>query len=97
MSARVVYVALGALIIKERLQLTDRETVEPVRENPYVHYFLGYTSYLTKPRFDASTMVSFREHVGFEKIQLMNAFLIQKHAGVSEASTLDTDVRDDDP
>ncbi len=42
-------------------------------------------------------MVSFREHVGFEKIQLMNALLVRRHAGASEASTLDTDVRDDDP
>jgi len=28
-------VALGALLVKERLGLTDRETVETIQENPY--------------------------------------------------------------
>ena len=31
-------VALGALLIKERLGLTDRETVEAIRENPYLQF-----------------------------------------------------------
>jgi hypothetical protein len=28
--------ALGALIIKEKLGISDRETVEQIRENPYL-------------------------------------------------------------
>ncbi len=31
-------VALGALLIKERLGLTDRETVETIQENPYLQF-----------------------------------------------------------
>ena len=38
-------VALGALIIKERLTTTDREAVEQIRENPYLQYFLGYSEF----------------------------------------------------
>lgn len=37
--------ALGALIIKETLGISDRETVEQIRENPYLQYFIGKKSY----------------------------------------------------
>jgi hypothetical protein len=33
--------ALGALIIKEKLGISDRETVEQIKENPYLQYFLN--------------------------------------------------------
>jgi hypothetical protein len=36
--------ALGALIIKEKLGISDRETVEQIRENPYLQYFIGKDS-----------------------------------------------------
>jgi hypothetical protein len=32
-------VALGSLIIKEKLGTSDRETVEQIKENPYLQYF----------------------------------------------------------
>ena len=31
--------ALGSLIIKERLGISDRETVEQIKEKPYLQYF----------------------------------------------------------
>ncbi|MFT6178593.1 MAG: IS5 family transposase [Akkermansiaceae bacterium] len=34
-------IAFGALVIKERLSITDEETVEQILENPYLQYFLG--------------------------------------------------------
>src|SRR6056297_390247 len=40
--AMSVRVALGALIIKERLGTSDEETVEQISENPYLQYFLGF-------------------------------------------------------
>lgn len=33
--------ALGSLIIKEKLGISDRETVEQIRENPYLQDFIG--------------------------------------------------------
>jgi hypothetical protein len=36
--------ALGALIIKEKLGISDRLTVEQIRENPYLQYFIGQSS-----------------------------------------------------
>ncbi|MBE9122375.1 transposase [Tychonema sp. LEGE 07199] len=37
---------LRALIIKEKLGTSDRETIEQIRENPYLQYFICMTSYL---------------------------------------------------
>ena len=37
--AKSCRVALGDLIIKERLGTSDEETVEQIRENPYLQYF----------------------------------------------------------
>jgi hypothetical protein len=49
--------ALGALIIKEILGTSDRETVEQIKENPYLQYFIGMISYSSETSFDASMMV----------------------------------------
>ena len=35
--------ALGALIIKARLNLTDEELVEQIKENPYLQLFIALT------------------------------------------------------
>ncbi len=35
-AAKSFRMALGALIIKEKLGISDRETVEQIRENPYL-------------------------------------------------------------
>ncbi len=62
--AKNVRIALGALIIKERLGLSDEETVEQIRENPYLQYFLGFEGYRDQPPFEASMMVHFRKRMG---------------------------------
>ena len=41
-------IAIGALIIKHRQNLTDEETVEQIMENPYLQYFLGYEEFQDK-------------------------------------------------
>ena len=66
--AKSVRVALGALIIKERLGTSDEETVEQIRENPYLQYFLGYKEYRDEQPFDPSMFVHFRKR--FSKSRL---------------------------
>jgi hypothetical protein len=46
-----VRIAIGALIIKERLGTSDEETVEQIRENPYLQYFLGFKGYKDEAPF----------------------------------------------
>ena len=46
--------AVGALIIKEKLGTSDRETVEQIKENIYLQYFIGLSAYSNEAQFDAS-------------------------------------------
>ena len=62
-------IALGALLIKERLGLTDRETVEAIQENPYLQFFIGLKEFTQERPFDASLMVDFRKRFGEEGMQ----------------------------
>ena len=59
--AKAAREAFGALIIKEKLGTTDRETVEQIRENPYLQYFLGYPEYSNETPFHHSMMTHFRK------------------------------------
>lgn len=59
--ARVV---IGALIIKHKLVLSDRETVGLIQENPYMQYFIGLDSYTSEKPFDASLFVRIRRRMG---------------------------------
>ena len=43
-----VRLALGSLIIKETLRITDEETVSQIQKNPYLQYFIGFTSFPKK-------------------------------------------------
>ena len=54
---------LGALIIQERMQLTDRETLESISENPYMQYFLGLPGFVMKQPFHHSMMTHFRKRL----------------------------------
>ena len=71
-------IALGALIIKERLTITDEETVEQIRENPYLQYFLGLHEYLREDLFDASMMVHFRKRITPAMFSQINQAIIEK-------------------
>jgi hypothetical protein len=55
--AKPVRLAFGALFIKKRLGLNDEETVEQIRVNPYMQFFLGFADYSSKAPFDPSMMV----------------------------------------
>jgi len=76
--AKSVRVALGALIIKERLGTSDEETVEQVRENPYLQYFLGYKEYRDEQPFDPSMFVYFRKRFSKSRLSRINEVITQK-------------------
>jgi IS5 family transposase len=58
-----LHMGLGALIIQERMQLTDRETLESISENPYMQYFIGLSGFVMKPPFHHSMMTHFRKRL----------------------------------
>lgn len=74
-SARV---AVASLIIKEKLTLSDEETVEQIRENPYLQYFLGYGSYTDEAPFDPSMMVHFRRRLDESTLVEINELIVDR-------------------
>jgi len=75
--AKSFRMALGALIIKEMLGISDRETVEQIKENSYLQYFIGMESYSSEAAFNASTMVHFRKKIGMELINKINKKIVK--------------------
>lgn len=73
-----VRVALGACIIKEKLGISDEETVELIRENHYLQYFIGNESYRDEKPFDSSMMVHFRKRLSAEVIKELNDFIVER-------------------
>ncbi|MCY9692576.1 IS5 family transposase [Paenibacillus alginolyticus] len=71
-SARI---ALGSLIIKERLGLSDRETTLQIQENPYLQFFLGYTAFVDEEPFHHSLLMHFRERLGLEILAEVNDWI----------------------
>ena len=69
-------VALGALIIKAKLNITDEETVEQIFENPYLQSFLGYEKQLEEKPFSPSLMVHFRRRLSECGIQEVSENII---------------------
>jgi hypothetical protein len=47
--ALTIRMARGTLIIKEKLGLSDVETVEQIKENPYLQFFIGLETYQHRP------------------------------------------------
>ena len=57
-------VAVGTLILKHILKLTDEDTIELIKENPYLQYFLGFKEYSYDQPFTPSLFVSIRRRLG---------------------------------
>jgi transposase, IS5 family len=84
--AKSFRVALGTLIIKEKLGTSDEETVAQIRENPYLQYFLGFSAYRDEAPFDLSMLVHFRKRLGLELVGQVNEAVVQQMLGVTEVS-----------
>ena len=76
--AKSVQLAFGALFIKQRLGLSDEETVERIREKPYMPFFLGFAGYSSKVPFDPSMMVNFRKRFSEEDLNRINELIAER-------------------
>ena len=68
-------IAFGSLIIQVKLNLTDAETVNQIRENPYLQYFIGLEKYEDEAPFDSSMMTHFRKRLNMSDIKEIDSFL----------------------
>ncbi len=67
---------IGAVIIKHRLCLSDRETVAQIQENPYLQYFVGLPGYQKKAPFAPSLFVEIRKRMGQSVFDLFQIAII---------------------
>jgi len=69
-------VLIGSVIIKHLNDYDDRETIEQIRENIYLQYFLGFEGFSSDPPFDASLFVDIRKKLTPALLQSINERLL---------------------
>jgi hypothetical protein len=94
--AKSVRIALGALIIKEKLGLSDRETVQQIKENPYLQYFLGFNEYEYVAPFSHSLMFTFRKRFKSDILNDINELMFVEKIIENQNDQDDDDSNDDD-
>lgn len=84
--AKSFRIALGSLIIKEKLGTSDLKTVEQIKENQYLQYFIGLSAYNNEALFDASMLSHFRQRIDIDLVNKINESMVNKNK--SETSSL---------
>jgi len=67
---------IGAVIIKHKLCLSDRETVCQIQENPYLQYFVGLPGYQMEAPFAPSLFVEIRKRMGQAVFEVFHGAII---------------------
>ena len=93
--AKPFRMALGALIIKARLGLTDEELVEQIKENPYLQFFIGLEGFQYSAPFDPSMMVYFRKRLPEAVVNDCNERIVRHGLNLIRASETKEHDQDD--
>lgn len=75
---------IAALIIKHKLNLSDKETILTIQENPYMQYMCGLTEYSDQPIFDPSLFTTIRKRITIEDINALTLELAKKARQIKE-------------
>ncbi|MFN6338605.1 MAG: transposase, partial [Cyanobacteriota bacterium] len=94
--AKPFRMALGALIIKARLGISDEELIEQIKENPYLQFFIGLEGFQYSAPFDPSMMVYFRKRLPESVVNDCNERVVRHGLNVIRTSA-STDHDDDGP
>lgn len=92
---------IGAVIIKHKLCLSDRETVAQIQENPYLQYFVGLPGYQMEAPFVPSLLVDIRKRMGQSVFDVFQSAIIalveEAKAKRKKMSTEEPEHDDNDP
>jgi len=91
---------IGAVIIKHKLCLSDRETVAQIQENPYLQYFVGLRGYQMEAPFVPSLFVEIRKRMGqsvFDVFQDAIIDAVESAKPKQQAKTTGNDKNDEPP
>ena len=67
---------IGAVIIKHKLCLSDKETVAQIQENQYLQYFVGLSGYQMEAPFVPSLLVETRKRMGQSVFDVFQSAII---------------------
>ena len=70
-------VAVGSLIVKHKLNLSDEETIRTIQENIFIQYFLGLDRYHPEPLFHPAVFVDLRKRMGVANYDNVSQKIIQ--------------------
>ena len=65
-------IVLGSLMVKHMLDMSDEDTIQMIKENLYIQYFLGFESFTSEAPFDSSLFVEIRKRMGMEQLNRIN-------------------------
>ena len=74
-------IVIGAVILKHKLCLSDRETVAQIQENPYLQYFVGLPGYQMTAPFAPSLFVEIRKRMGQSVFEVFHGAIIDAVEG----------------
>jgi transposase, IS5 family len=69
-------IVMASVIIKHTLNLTDRETIFQIRENVFMQYFLGYSTFTNEEPFSHTLFTELRKRLSLEVMNKINDILI---------------------
>ena len=76
--AKDARLVIGAVIIKHKLCLSDEETIEQIRENPYLQYFVGFSEFQRSVAFAPTLFVEIRRRMGKEVFEEFNRAIVKR-------------------
>jgi hypothetical protein len=96
--AKTGRLAFAALYIQNRLDITDAETLDQIRETPSMQYFCGFESYTMEKPFDSSLMAHFRKRISAEMMKeiTVKAFAAEAKKAIEKGKD-DADDNDEEP
>jgi transposase, IS5 family len=68
-------VVIGSVIIKHMLNLTDRETILQIKENMFMQYLIGYSTFSNEEPFSHTLFGSIRSRLNLEVMGKINAII----------------------
>ena len=74
-------VVLGAMMVKHTLNISDEDTIQMIRENIYIQYFLGFDSFSSKAPFYSSLFVEIRKRMGMAELNRINDAIYKAATG----------------
>lgn len=92
--AKDARLVIGAVIIKHKLCLSDEETIEQIRENPYLQYFVGFKAFHRDQAFAPSLFVDIRRRMGPEVFSCFEQSIMEQ---LSQGKASPAADRDDPP